>query len=101
MVDLWIRDEGTQQSSGRYSTDNYPEDDTLCARVAEGDATDVDRTVSSAYEAFRSFGKSLALKREAWLSKATALVEKYRGDFVDILVNEVVSRGAKANFKVN
>lgn len=100
-IDLWIGGERTPPSSGRYFTDNNPEDDTPYARVAEGDAADIDRAVKSAHEAFKTYGKSLAVEREAWLSKAAALVEKYRNDFIDILVKEVGSPVAKAHFEVN
>lgn len=99
-IDLWIGGERSAPSTGRYFTDNNPENDTPYARVAEGAAEDIDRAVRTAHEAFGSYGKSMALEREAWLSKAAALVEKYRDDFLDILVKEVGSPIGKAHFEV-
>lgn len=99
-IDHWIGGERIAPSSGRYFTDNNPEDDTPYARVAEGDTKDIDRAVQSAHDAFKTYGKSMALEREAWLSKAAALVEKYRDDFLDILVKEVGSPIGKAHFEV-
>lgn len=99
-IDLWIGGARVAPGTGRYFTDNNPDDDSCYARVAEGDANDIDRAVRNADEAFKTYGKTMALEREAWLSKAAALVEKYRDDFLDILVKEVGSPIGKAQFEV-
>ncbi|MBW7903751.1 MAG: aldehyde dehydrogenase family protein [Rhodocyclaceae bacterium] len=100
-IDLWIGGERVAPSSGRYFVDRNPEDDSPYARVAEGSADDIDRAVQSAHAAFAAYGKTLAAEREAWLCRAAALVEQYRDEFVDILIDEVGSPFGKAQFEVN
>lgn len=100
-IDLWIGGERVAPSSGRYFVDRNPEDDSPYARVAEGSAADVDRAVQSAHAAFAAYGRTLAAEREAWLCRAAALVEQYRDEFVDILIDEVGSPFGKAQFEVN
>ena len=99
-VDLWIGGKRVAPSSGEYFLDRNPEDDSTCGRFAEGSAADVDRAVQAAQAAFASYGKTLAADREAWLSRAAALMEKYRNEFVDILIDEVGSPFGKAQFEV-
>jgi acyl-CoA reductase-like NAD-dependent aldehyde dehydrogenase len=99
-TDLWIGGERVAPSSGQYFTDRNPEDDSPYARVAEGSVTDIDRAVQSAHTAFASYSKTLAADREAWLCRAAALIEKYRDELVDILIDEVGSPFGKAHFEV-
>lgn len=99
-VDLWIGGCRVAPSSGRYFIDRNPEDDSPYAQVAEASAVDVDLAVRTAHETFGSFRKTLAADREAWLSKSAALIERYRNDFVDILIDEVGSPLGKAQFEV-
>jgi acyl-CoA reductase-like NAD-dependent aldehyde dehydrogenase len=99
-ADLWIGGKRVPPSSGRYFIDRNPEDDSPYARVAEATAVDVDRAVQAAQLAFGSVSRTLAAEREAWLSRAAALVEKYRSDFLDILIDEVGSPIGKAQFEV-
>ena len=100
VTDLWIGGERTAPSSNQYFTDRNPEDDSPYARVAEGSVADVDRAVQSAHTAFASYSKTLAADREAWLCRAAALIEKYRDELVDILIDEVGSPFGKAHFEV-
>lgn len=99
-IDLWIGSEHVAPSSGRYFVDRNPEDDSLYAQVAEGNAADIERAVQSAHATFASYGRTLAAEREAWLCRAAALVEKYREEFIDILIKEVGSPVGKAEFEV-
>ena len=99
-TDLWICGERVAPSSGQYFTDRNPEDDSPYARVAEGSVVDIDRAVQSAHAAFATYGKTLAADREAWLCRAAALIEKYREELVDILIDEVGSPFGKAHFEV-
>jgi acyl-CoA reductase-like NAD-dependent aldehyde dehydrogenase len=99
-ADLWIGGQRLPPSSGRYFTDRNPEDDSTYAQIAEANAADVDRAVQAADQAFATTRATLAAEREAWLSRAAALVEKYRDDFVDILIDEVGSPISKAQFEV-
>lgn len=100
-IDLWIGGERVAPSSGRYFVDRNPEDDSPYARVAKGSIDDIDRAVHSAHAAFATYGRTLAAEREAWLCRAAALVEQYRDEFVDILIDEVGSPFGKAQFEVN
>jgi vanillin dehydrogenase len=99
-VDLWIGGARVAPSTGRYFIDRNPEDDRPYARVAEGSAADIDRAVQSAHAAFADYRRTLAAEREAWLSRAAALIERDRGEFVDILIDEVGSPFGKAQFEV-
>ncbi|CAB1368398.1 aldehyde dehydrogenase family protein [Denitratisoma oestradiolicum] len=98
--DLWIGGERVAPASGKYFIDRNPEDDSPYARVAEGNIADVDRAVQTAHQAFASYGKTMAADREAWLCRAATLMEKYRDEFVDILIDEVGSPFGKAQFEV-
>ncbi len=98
--DLWIGGARVAPSSGRYFIDRNPDNDQPYAEVAEGSAADIDRAVQAAHDAFPRYSKSLAAEREAWLSRAAALIEQRRGEFVDILIDEVGSPFGKAQFEV-
>lgn len=100
VTDLWIGGSRIPPTSGKYFIDRNPEDDSPYARVAEGSADDIDRAVQNAHAAFATYSKTLACEREAWLCRAAALVEKYRDDFIDILIKEVGSPIGKAEFEV-
>lgn len=100
VTDLWIGGQRVAASSGQYFTDRNPEDDSSYAQVAAATPEDVDRAVQAAQQAFATTRATLAAEREAWLSRAAALVEKYHNDFVDILVDEVGSPIGKAQFEV-
>lgn len=62
-IDLWIGGEHVAPSSGRYFVDRNPEDDSLYAQVAEGNAADIERAVQSAHATFASYGRTLAAER--------------------------------------
>jgi acyl-CoA reductase-like NAD-dependent aldehyde dehydrogenase len=99
-VDLWIGGARVAPSSGRYFMDRNPDNGQIYAEVAEGSAADVDRAVETAHAAFATYSKTLAAEREAWLSRSAALIEQRRGEFVDILIDEVGSPFGKAQFEV-
>lgn len=99
-VDLWIGGAQVPPSTGQYFIDRNPENDQPFARIAEASAADIDRAVQAAQTAFDENRNRLAADREAWLSKAAGLFEKYRDDFVNILVDEVGSPFGKAHFEV-
>ncbi len=99
-VDLWIGGARVAPSSGRYFIDRNPDNGQAYAEVAEGSAADIDRAVQAAQAAFATTRKTLAAEREAWLSRAAALIEQRRAEFVDILIDEVGSPFGKAQFEV-
>ena len=99
-TDLWIGGSRISPISEKYFIDRNPEDNSFYARVAEGNADDIDRAVRNAHATFATYSKTLASEREAWLCRAATLVEKYRDDFIDILIKEVGSPVGKAEFEV-
>lgn len=99
-TDLWIGGERVTPSSGEYFIDRNPEDDSPYAKVAAANAADVERAVEAAHQAFASYCHTMAADREAWLSRAAAIIERRRQDFVDVLVDEVGSPFGKAHFEV-
>lgn len=99
-ADLWIGGKRVPSSTGKYFIDHNPEDDSTYAHVAEATVADVDRAVQSAQASFLENRQALAADREAWLSRAAAIVERRRGEFVDILTDEVGSPFGKAQFEV-
>jgi acyl-CoA reductase-like NAD-dependent aldehyde dehydrogenase len=98
--DHWINGEATPSDSGQYLDDLNPEDDSVFARLAAGTASDIDRAVQTAQQAFGSFSKTLASEREAILSRTAGLLEQNREEFVEILIDEVGSPMGKAQFEV-
>jgi acyl-CoA reductase-like NAD-dependent aldehyde dehydrogenase len=99
-TDLWIGGERVTPLSGEYFIDRNPEDDSPYAKVAAANAADVERAVEVAHQAFASYRHTMAADREAWLSRAAAIIERRRQDFVDVLVDEVGSPFGKAHFEV-
>lgn len=100
-VDLWIGGTRVAPSGGKYFIDRNPQDDSPYAQVAEGSVQDMDRAVLAADTAFRANRHRLAGEREGWLCKAAELMEARRGEFVDILIDEVGSPFGKAQFEVS
>ena len=99
-ADLWIGGQRVPPSTGKYFIDHNPEDDSPYAHVAEAGASDVDRAVQAAQACFLDYRQTLAADREGWLSRAAAIVERRRGEFVDVLTDEVGSPFGKAQFEV-
>ena len=84
---LWIGGEHIEPSSGEYFEDLNPSDQTVIASVAKGTPNDVDKAVKSAQAAFHSFSESQAKEREAILSRAAALVERDRDQYLQLLID--------------
>jgi acyl-CoA reductase-like NAD-dependent aldehyde dehydrogenase len=99
-ADLWIGGTRVPPTTGKYFIDRNPEDDSTYAQVAEAGVADVDRAVQAAQASFEAYRQTLAADREAWLSRAAAIVERRRGEFVDVLTDEVGSPFGKAQFEV-
>lgn len=98
---LWIGGELLEPSSGEYFDDLNPSDQTLIARVAKGTIADIDRAVAAARSAFLTFSQTQAKEREAILSRAAALVERDRDEYLQLLIDEVGSPMMKAQFEVD
>jgi len=98
--DHWIGGAGVPSESGQYLDDLNPEDDSVFAQLAAGTKRDIDKAVDAAQQAFQTYSRSLAVEREAILSKTAALLEQNRQEFVDILIDEVGSPIGKAQFEV-
>jgi acyl-CoA reductase-like NAD-dependent aldehyde dehydrogenase len=98
--ELWIGGEHVAPSSGSYFDDLNPLDDSLYSRVADATATDMDKAVQVAHEAFLANKHLLARDREVWFMNAASLVERDFQEYVDILIDEVGSPLGKAEFEV-
>ncbi len=97
----WINGRRTPSDSGRHLEDLNPDDDSVYAHLAAGTASDIERAVQTAQQAFESYSTMLAAEREAILSRTAGLVEAHRQEFVDMLIDEVGSPLGKAQFEVN
>ena len=99
-IDLWIGGESVSASSGKYFDSLNPLDDSLYVRAAEGTKEDIDRAVRAAHSAFVDYRHSVVKEREAWLSRAAALLEEQADEFADILIDEIGSSIGKARFEI-
>ena len=97
---LWIGGEHLEPGGGEYFEDLNPSDQTVIAHVAKGTPADIDKAVRVAKETFSVFGQSQAKDREAILSRAAAIVERDREEYLQLLINEVGSPIMKAQFEV-
>jgi acyl-CoA reductase-like NAD-dependent aldehyde dehydrogenase len=100
-VELFIGGQYVPSSSGNYFDDRNPEDDSVFARAAHGNAEDVDRAVQCAQDAFASYRQTLACQREEWLLKAAQLLERDQNEFIEIIIAEGGSPYNKAAFEIN
>jgi acyl-CoA reductase-like NAD-dependent aldehyde dehydrogenase len=98
--ELWIGGKHVAPSSGDYFDDRNPQDDSVLVRIAAATTQDVDAAVQAAQAAFRTYGRTLASEREAWLSRAAGIMEGRRAALVELLVDEVGSPVGKAQFEV-
>lgn len=100
ILDHWIDGRSHPPAGGAYMDDRNPVDDQLYARAADGDARDVDAAVCAAQAAFAKFSGTLAKDREALLIRTADLLDKARPEFADVLIDEVGSPMAKAQFEI-
>ena len=73
--ELWIGGKEQKSSTGEYFDDLNPSNSALIARVAKGNADDVDAAVSNAKETFEHFKDSEVRQREKILCDAASLVD--------------------------
>lgn len=97
---LWIGGQEIMPSGGAYFDDLNPSDQSVIAKVAKGTTDDIDKAVAAAKHAFTSFSQTQAKEREAILSRAAALVERDRDEYLKLLIDEVGSPIMKAQFEV-
>ncbi|WP_223461974.1 aldehyde dehydrogenase family protein [Pseudomonas sp. GL-RE-19] len=71
----------------------------IIARVNLATAQDIDLAISSAFEAQKKWGKTLAKEREAILCKAADIVERRRSEIVKVLIEEGGNVLGKAMFE--
>ncbi len=101
MINLehWIDGQSISPSSGDYFDDLKPIDDSLYSRIPSGTVEDVNRAVEAAHRAFLAHRDTPAAVREGWLAKAATILERDVAAYVDVLVDEIGSPIAKANFE--
>ena len=98
---LWIDGQEALPSGGLYFDDINPSDQSIIAKVAKGTTADIDKAVAAAKKAFVSFSQTQAKDREVILSRAAALVERDREEYLQLLIDEVGSPIMKAQFEVD
>ena len=98
---LWIDGQEALPSGGLYFDDINPSDQSIIAKVAKGTTADIDKAVAAAKTAFVSFSQTQAKDREVILSRAAALVERDREEYLQLLIDEVGSPIMKAQFEVD
>lgn len=96
---LWIGGGWANALDGVSFDDRQPEDAIVYATVAKGGVEDVRRAVAAAKLAFRTYGRSLAKDREAWLMEAAHLLLQRKAQFMDALIDEIGSPLKKAEFE--
>ena len=99
-IDHWIAGRETAPQNAKYFAVNNPLDDAVIANAAAGSVEDINSAVETAHEAFQHFRQTLPKEREKILCKAAELLERDRGDFMEILVDEIGSPIKKAGFEV-
>ncbi|MGI9221315.1 MAG: aldehyde dehydrogenase family protein [Woeseiaceae bacterium] len=99
-IDHWIAGKETAPESAKYFAVNNPLDDAIIANAAAGNNEDINNAVETAHAAFQDFRHSLPKERERILCKAAELLERDRGEFMEILVDEIGSPIKKAGFEV-
>jgi acyl-CoA reductase-like NAD-dependent aldehyde dehydrogenase len=97
---LWIGGEFRAATGAAVMLDRRPEDDAPYAEVAQASTNDVDLAVSAANTAFSSYRGTTPGQREAWLCKAAELLEQRAAQFVEVLIDEIGSPIAKAQFEI-
>lgn len=98
-LDHWIGGSVVAPGNGTYFDDLNPIDDSPYARVAAGNAGDVDRAVVTAHQAFLAHRNVTAAVREGWMAGAAVIMERDAALFQDVLVDEIGSPIAKAGFE--
>jgi acyl-CoA reductase-like NAD-dependent aldehyde dehydrogenase len=98
-LDHWIGGSVVAPGNGTYFDDLNPIDDSPYARVAAGNAGDVDRAVVTAHQAFLAHRDVTAAVREGWMAGAAVIMERDAALFQDVLVDEIGSPIAKAGFE--
>ena len=98
---LWIGGQHVQPSGGDYFDDINPSDQSVIAKVAKGSASDIDKAVGAATEAFQAFSRTQAKEREKILCDAASIVERDKDEYLGLLIEEVGSPIMKAQFEVD
>ncbi|MCS7471559.1 aldehyde dehydrogenase family protein [Stieleria sp. ICT_E10.1] len=96
----WIDGEHHASSSARTFESLNPEDDSVIATAACGDAGDVALAVDSAAQAFQRFQELGPSQREAILLRAAELLQQRSANFRDLLIREIGSPVGKASMEI-
>lgn len=99
-IDHWIDGKSTSPQGGKYFSSRNPLNDAPITDVAAGSIEDINSAVETAHAAFKDFRHTLPKEREKILCKAADLLERDRGEFMEILVDEIGSPIKKAGFEV-
>lgn len=96
----WIGGRALASRSGRTYESVDPEDDSLVAIAARGDADDVRTAVDSAAETWVDYSKLGPSAREGILLRAADLLQQQASEFRELLVREIGSPVTKAEMEI-
>ncbi|WP_182868930.1 aldehyde dehydrogenase family protein [Rhodopirellula sp. JC639] len=99
-TDHWIAGTHHASRSDRTFESLAPEDDSVIARAARGDARDVTFAVDSAAAAFEAFRESSPSQRESILLHTAELLDQRSAQFRDLLIREIGSPVSKAMMEI-
>ena len=100
LIDNWINGQSKPAESANYFDVLNPIDDSVLARAADSDRSDVDAAVESAAKAFQTYRQLGPSQREKLLISAAAELERRSDDFVTWLIEEVGSAITKAKREI-
>ena len=93
---LFIDGQWTDSGDARLRDDLNPATGEVFARVHQASPADVDRAITAAHRAAKSWAESLPGQREVILMKAAVLLEERQQEYVDILIDEAGATFGKA-----
>jgi aldehyde dehydrogenase (NAD+) len=99
--DLFIGGKWVRSSRNAPTEDFNPATGALYALVEQAGEEEARNAIAAAEEAGKTWGKSLVGERVAMLTRVAEVLEKRRGELVDVLIDEAGSLPGKGHFEVN
>jgi len=99
--DLFIGGKWVRSSRNAPTEDFNPATGALYALVEQAGEEEARNAIAAAEEAGKDWGRSLVAERVAMLTRVADVLEKRRGELVDVLIDEAGSLPGKGHFEVN
>jgi aldehyde dehydrogenase (NAD+) len=99
--DLFIGGQWVRSSRNAPVDDYNPADGTLYARVEQAGEEEARKAITAAEAAGGTWGAAPVAERVAMLMRVAGVLEKRRGEIVDVLIDEAGSLPGKAHFEVS